>query len=66
MNSSAQTKGKECFMPSTPAGTVLSHLKAPTEQQAWENLLKDAAHMPYRGIEGFKRRGYTVSRWVAA
>jgi hypothetical protein len=51
------------WIPSTPAGTLLPWLEAPTEAKAWANLLKDAAHMPYRGIEGFKRRGYTVDFW---
>lgn len=51
------------YIPETPAGTVLTHLKAKTEEQAWANLLRDAAHMPYRGIEGFKARGYKVEFW---
>lgn len=54
------------YVPATPAGTVLFHLAAKTEQKAWENLLKDAAHMPYKGIEGFKARGYTVELWEVA
>lgn len=52
------------YVPITPAGSVLAHLEAPTEAQAWVNLLEDAAHMPYAGIEGFKARGYTVEAWT--
>ena len=55
---------KGFYVPATPAGTPLPHLKARTEEQAWSNLLRDAAHMPYRGVEGFKKRGYTVEHWV--
>lgn len=51
------------YVPETPAGTPLVHLRAKTEEQAWANLLRDAAHMPYRGIAGFKARGYRVERW---
>lgn len=54
---------KEKYIPATPAGTVLFHLSAKTEQKAWKNLLRDAAHMPYKGIDGFKARGYTVELW---
>lgn len=48
------------FVPVTPAGSVLAHLEADTEEQAWDNLLRDAAHMPYDGKAGFNARGYTV------
>lgn len=48
------------FVPVTPGGTYCFWLAAPTEKEAWARLLKDAAHMPYRGVEGFRRRGYTV------
>ncbi len=51
---------KPRFVPVTPSGTPVMHLESTTEEQAWKRLLKDAAHMPYRGIEGFKARGYTV------
>lgn len=50
------------FEPVTPAGTPCTWLTSKTEQQAWEKLLKDASHMPYKGVEGFKRRGYTVQK----
>lgn len=48
------------FIPVTPAGTACMWLAAETEKQAWANLLKDAAHMPYAGVAGFRERGYTV------
>lgn len=48
------------FVPCTPAGTPCTWLASNTEQEAWEKLLKDAAHMPYRGKKGFQDRGYTV------
>ena len=51
------------FIPETPGGSVLMHLKARTENEAWAKLLKDAAHMPYKTKEGFIRRGYSVNRW---
>jgi hypothetical protein len=52
---------KTVWIPATPAGTPLLGLAAGTEREAWEKLLADAAHMPYRGIGGFKQRGYTVT-----
>ena len=55
-------KTNQKFVPVTPAGTVLMHLKAHSEVDAWKNLLRDGAHMPYKDIAGFKRRGYTVER----
>lgn len=50
------------YVPCTPAGTPLLHLAADTKAQAQaiQNLLQDAAHMPYAGWEGFQQRGYTV------
>lgn len=51
------------YVPCTPAGTPLVHLAADTEQEAIDNLLEDAAHMPYAGWEGFKERGYTIEEW---
>jgi hypothetical protein len=48
------------FYPVTPAGTVINWLESKTEDEAWAKLLEDAKHMPYDGIEGFKKRGYTV------
>ena len=54
---------KGVWVPRTPAGTVCRWLASKTEAQAWKKLLGDAAHMPYRGIEGLKKRGYTVDFW---
>jgi hypothetical protein len=48
------------WIPETPAGTVLDWLVAETEEQAWQNLLEDAADMPYNGVAGFRARGYQV------
>lgn len=53
------------FVPATPAGTDLWHLARSTEEAAWKALLKDAAHMPYKGKAGFQRRGYTVNEFNA-
>lgn len=49
------------YVPLTPGGTLCDWLAADTEAEAWANLLEDAAHMPYVGVRGFKRRGYTVA-----
>lgn len=57
---------KSVYIPVTPGGTVLDWLASDTEEAAWAALLKDAAHMPYRGKEGFQRRGYTVERAIPA
>jgi hypothetical protein len=62
MNAKQHPK-RGAFVPETPAGTVLFDLRAKTEERAWANLLREAAHMPYQGIEGFKRRGYKVEWW---
>ena len=48
------------YIPVTPAGTACTWLASETEDEAWEELLKDAAHMPYDGKQGFIERGYTV------
>lgn len=50
------------YVPVTPGGAVCIWLKAKTEEQAWKNLLNDAAHMPYKTVAGFKQRGYTVEK----
>jgi len=54
---------REQYVPITPGGTPCTWLSAPTEAEAWDNLLKDAAHMPYKTVDGFKERGYTVEKW---
>lgn len=51
---------KTWHVPVTPGGTFVMHLKARTEGEAWTNLLRDAAHMPYKTKENFIKRGYTV------
>lgn len=56
-----------CFVPVTPAGTVLCQLAGKTKQAAIDNLLIDAAHMPYDGWDspegyGFKQRGYEICK----
>lgn len=48
------------FYPVTPGGTICDWLESDTEEEAWNALMKDASHMPYNGVEGFKKRGYTV------
>lgn len=48
------------YYPVTPAGSVITDLPSDTEKDAWEKLLVEASHMPYKGIEGFMKRGYTV------
>lgn len=51
---------KVAYVPMTPGGSLCLWLAAKTEDKAWEKLLKDAAHMPYKGKEGFEQRGYKV------
>ena len=57
----------EVFVPVTPGGTVLCELAGKTEQEAIDNLLGEAAHMPYDGWDspegfGFKQRGYEICK----
>ena len=64
-NSDLFDSGTKLYVPVTPAGTILTHLCATTEDEAIANLLKDAAHMPYDGWDspegyGFKQRGYEI------
>ena len=49
----------------TPAGSMVYETKAKTEKQCWENLLREASHMPYGNIAAFKKRGYTVEKIIA-
>lgn len=53
-------KPKGWYVPMTPAGSLLPHLRATDEKKAWNKLMKDAAHMPYKGLNAFKQRGYAV------
>ena len=50
------------FVPITPGGTACTWLASDTEEEAWQKLLKDAAHMPYKNKVGFQNRGYTVEK----
>lgn len=51
------------FIPETPGGSLLIHLEAKTEGAAWDNLLREASHMPYQGIKGFYARGYRINEY---
>ena len=51
------------YVPTTPAGTPVIHIKAKTREQAIKNLLKDAEHMPYGTWENFEKRGYTIEEY---
>jgi len=48
------------YVPITPGGTIITHLARDTEEQAWNALIKEAAHMPYKTKENFIKRGYEV------
>jgi hypothetical protein len=48
------------WFPVTPGGTLVTWLPADTAEEAWAKLLEDAKHMPYKGKQGFKDRGYSV------
>lgn len=48
------------YVPVTPAGTYCDWLESDTEDEAWNKLLEDAAHMPYQGRQEFIDRGYTI------
>lgn len=52
------------YVPVTPGGSVLMHLEAKSEKQAWNNLLKDVRHMPYRSVKDLQERGYTVEEFI--
>jgi hypothetical protein len=60
------------FVPITPAGTPVIYgagqrmgklNAASTANQAWKNLMEDAAYMPYKDKAAFIKRGYTVEQW---
>ena len=50
------------YIPVTPGGTVCIWLESDTEDEAWEKLMKDASHMPYKNKDGFIDRGYSVEK----
>jgi len=55
------------YVPRTPAGSLLPQCAARTEEGAWQNLMREAAHMPYPDKAAFVARGYTVEdsfEWV--
>lgn len=53
----------EKFVPVTPGGTVCIWLQSNTEDEAWDALMKDAAHMPYPDKAAFIKRGYTIEQY---
>lgn len=53
------TKDEAFWCPFTPAGSMLAHLEAPTEDEAWENLIADKPHGITSARE-LQRRGFTV------
>jgi hypothetical protein len=54
------------WFPVTPAGTVVTWLPGDTADEAWAKLLDDASHMPYKGRDGFAKRGYRVLEYPAS
>ena len=56
---------KIAYVPVTPGGSLIMHLEAKSEEEAWNKLLKDAGHMPYKNKEGFIKRGYTIAKLTA-
>ena len=51
------------YVPVTPGGTPCFWIKSKTREGAIRNLLKDAAHMPYKTWENFEKRGYTIEEY---
>lgn len=51
---------KMSFIPRTPAGSMLVDLEADTKEEAIQNLLDAASHMPYKTWENFEKRGYEI------
>lgn len=54
---------KNQWIPETPGGTLCDWLASDTENEAWQKLMREATHMPYKTIEDFKARGYTVEEY---
>ncbi len=50
------------YIPMTPGGSPLTHLKSRSEDEAWAKLMKEAAHMPYKNKAEFQARGYWVGK----
>lgn len=57
------TISNKVFVPVTPAGTAIWSAKALTKQKAIVNLMREAAHMPYKSWLEFKHRGYTIKEF---
>lgn len=51
------------WIPETPAGTLCDWLARDTEEEAWQALMAEASHMPYRNKQEFIERGYTVEEY---
>lgn len=54
------------FIPETPGGSILAHLVSKTEDEAWNKLMAEAAHLPLKDKNDFIRRGYRVVDWDEA
>ena len=48
------------YVPETPGGTLCMWLASKTEEEAWQKLEKDTAHMPYKDRDALKQRGYNI------
>ena len=66
-------QNKILYVPTTPAGTPIMYgygamqgkmVASYDRQTAINNLLKDAAHMPYKTWENFEKRGYTIDEYT--
>lgn len=44
----------------TPGGSFLNQTISKTKKECIEKLMRDAAHMPYKDWDAFKKRGYTI------
>ena len=56
----------DVWIPTTPGGTECFWLARLTEREAWEALMEDAKHMPYRNRSDFEKRGYRVDKWTTS
>ena len=53
------------FIPVTLGGSLCEWLSSKTEDAAWNKLLKDVKHMPYKTKLDLINRGYTVEMYDA-
>ena len=51
---------KARWIPETPGGSLLMHLEADSEEEAWANLVDDAPHVRYGSRSILYARGYRV------